>query len=173
MTNVLILYGSVDGHTKKIAETIKDNLDDKNIVSIFPINDAPANINKFDKVLIASSIRYGKILPVARSFVQENYKILNNKKSAFININLTARKAWKDTPETNAYTRKFLQKTPLKPKITWVFAWKLDYSLYWPFDSFMIKFIMKITWWPTTTPEPIEYTNWEKVKEFAREFDKL
>lgn len=173
MTKVLILYSSIDGHTKKIVETIKENLDSKNIISLSTINNAPENIENFDKILIASSIRYWKILPVARKFVQENHQILNTKKTAFVNINLTARKTWKDTPETNAYTKKFLLKTPLKPKLTWVFAWKLDYSLYGPLDTLMIKLIMKITWWPTKTPEPIEYTNWEKVKEFARDFDTL
>ncbi|MDD3645864.1 MAG: menaquinone-dependent protoporphyrinogen IX dehydrogenase [Candidatus Gracilibacteria bacterium] len=173
MTKVLILYSSIDGHTKKIVETIKENLDSKNIISLSTINNAPENIENFDKILIASSIRYGKILPVARKFVQENHQILNTKKTAFVNINLTARKTGKDTPETNAYTKKFLLKTPLKPKLTGVFAGKLDYSLYGPLDTLMIKLIMKITGGPTKTPEPIEYTNWEKVKEFARDFDTL
>lgn len=173
--NILIIYDTVDWHTKKIVEFVKKELSInwKNSISVYLGNEYPSDFTKFDKILIASSIRYGKILPSINKLVQQNYDVLNKMKTGFININLSARKEWKDTPETNIYTKKFFKKSLLKPKIIWVFAGKLDYSLYWFFDTIMIKLIMKITWWPTKTLEAIEYTNWEKLKEFTKKFNEL
>ena len=48
-----------------------------------------------------------------------------------------------------------------------VFAGKLDYQKY-PFtDRLMIQLIMWMTKGPTNSKTKIEYTDWDKVKEFA------
>lgn len=93
--------------------------------------------------------------------------------SAFFGVNLTARKKGKDTPETNVYVRKFLAKTPWRPTITSVFAGALCYPQYNWFDRIMIQFIMKITGGETNINKEIEYTDWQKVEYFAREFNAL
>ena len=41
-----------------------------------------------------------------------------------------ARKSGKDTPETNPYIKKFLNKTKWKPDMLGVFAGKVDYPSY-------------------------------------------
>ncbi len=167
----LILYATVDWHAKKVADFCWKSL--WKSFEIFLVDDFSENLENYEKILIISSIRYWKFHKNLRNFIDNNFSILNNKKTSFISINLVARKPEKNTPETNIYTKKFFNKTPFKPKKIWVFGWVLDYSKYWFFDRMMIKFIMKITKWPTTTKEPIEYTDWEKVKDFCEEFDKM
>jgi menaquinone-dependent protoporphyrinogen oxidase len=54
-----------------------------------------------------------------------------------------------------------------------VFAGKLDYKKYSFFDRKMIQLIMWMTKGPTNTDAEIEYTNWEKVNEFAIELVNL
>ena len=167
----IIIYATVDWHAKKVAEFCKKNF--KKNFEIFFVDDFLWDLENYEKILIISSIRYGKFHKNIRNFIKENYKILNNKKSWFISINLVARKAEKNTVETNIYTKKFFKKNPFKPKKIWVFGWVLDYSKYWFFDRIMIKFIMKLTKWPTSTKEAIDYTNWEKLKIFCEDFDKI
>lgn len=57
---------------------------------------------------------------VLDKFITQHLSQLNSMPSAFFGVNLTARKAEKSTPETNAYMRKFLDKTPWKPRLTGV-----------------------------------------------------
>ena len=52
-----------------------------------------------------------------------------------------------------------------------MFAGKLDYSKYNFFNKNIIRFIMWITKGPTSTDTVIEFTDWNKVKQFAKNID--
>lgn len=80
------------------------------------------NLSAYNKVLVGASIRYGYFNKALDKFITRHLVQLNSMPSAFFGVNLTARKAEKNTPETNAYMRKFLDKTPWKPTLTGVFA---------------------------------------------------
>lgn len=174
MSKILIIYSTIDWHTKKISDFLKNNLNDRNlqteVVSIF--NWFP-DIKDYEKIIIASSIRYWHYHKKIKDFINENFEELNQKKTAFIWVNLVARKPNKNTSKTNVYTRKFLIKSPWNPTITHVCAWCLDYSKYVWYDKLMIQLIMKITWWPTSWDKPIEYTNWNELKVFSDKFCEL
>lgn len=168
---VIIIYSSVDGQTKKICNHIKDILHTKNhLVDIFNINNFNEKVEDFDSVLLASSIRYGKHNEDIEKFINENTKVLNSKKAAFISINLVARKIEKSKPDTNPYVIKFLQSISWKPKLVAVFAGTLNYKMYSFKDRILIKLIMLITKGPVNTKTNIEYTNWNEVDKFAEDF---
>ena len=99
--------------------------------------------------------------------INTNKKQLDSIKTAFFSVNLVARKSEKNTPKTNPYVVKFFKTIDWTPTIVEVFAGKLDYKKYPFFDRIMIQFIMWMTKGPTNTSAEIEYTNWEKVTEFA------
>ena len=94
-------------------------------------------------------------------------------KTAFFSVNLVARKSNKSTPSTNPYVIKFFKTIDWTPTIVEVFAGKLDYKKYSFFDRIMIQFIMWMTKGPTNTSEEIEYTNWNKVKEFGMQLSDM
>lgn len=83
------------------------------------------------------------------------------------------RAASQNTPQTNVYTRKFLQRIQWQPTQSAVFAGALLYPRYGWFDRMMIRLIMKITGGETDTSKEVEYTDWDKVAAFAREFNLL
>lgn len=83
-------------------------------------------------------------------------------------MNVVARKAEKNTPETNPYLKKFLKQISWKPKVLAVFAGKIDYQKYGVLDRFMIRLIMWMTKGPTDPKTNIEFTNWEQVEDFGR-----
>ncbi|OOF71379.1 menaquinone-dependent protoporphyrinogen IX dehydrogenase [Rodentibacter caecimuris] len=161
---ILILYSSIDGQTKKIAQFIAENLEGKvQLQSLM----SSLDLSEFDLIIIGASIRYGHFDRDLYKFIEKQTALLNSKNAVFFAVNLTARKAGKDTPETNVYTRKFLQRIQWKPKLVGVFAGALFYPRYKWFDRIMIRFIMKVTGGETDPTKEIEYTDWEKVKAFC------
>ncbi|QSA18965.1 menaquinone-dependent protoporphyrinogen IX dehydrogenase, partial [Vibrio furnissii] len=79
----------------------------------------------------------------------------------------------KDTPEGSVYIQTFLKKSPWQPALIGVFAGALYYPRYRFFDKMMIRFIMSMTGGETDTTKEVEYTNWEKVSQFALKFKKM
>ena len=167
-TKIGILYSTVDGQTLKICNVLKEVLVEKgNIVELFLIEDFDKKVTDFDKFIIGANIRYGKHNPKIIEFINHNKSALDKIENGFFSVNLVARKLEKANPETNPYFIKFLQTINWIPKSSAVFAGKLDYQKY-PFtDRLMIQLIMWMTKGPTNSQTKIEYTDWEKVKEFA------
>ena len=89
-------------------------------------------------------------------------------KTAFFSVNLVARKPEKNRPDTNPYVIKFFKSIDWQPTLVEVFAGMLDYKKYPFFDRIMIQFIMWMTKGPTNSDAKIEYTDWDKVKEFGK-----
>ncbi|MEG9490929.1 menaquinone-dependent protoporphyrinogen IX dehydrogenase [Mannheimia indoligenes] len=169
----LILYFTTDGQTKKIAERLADSI--THDVELISLKDQAVDfgekIANADQIVIGASIRYGHFNPLVYQFVEQHYVVLNQKKTAFYGVNLTARKENRNTPETNTYIRKFLAKIKWQPTQVEVFAGALFYPRYNLFDRVMIRFIMKITKGETDTSKEYEYTDWQKVESFGEKLN--
>ena len=170
----LIIYSTTDGQTKKICEMIKENLPSGNKFQLISLDEAlHFNLEKCEKIIIGASIRYGRHNKKLIDFIIKNKNILNLKKTAFFSVNVVARKKEKSTPETNPYVLKFLKKTNWKPNKLSVFAGKVDYPNYNFINKIVIRFIMMITKGPTDINNSYEFTNWENVRKFAKELEKM
>ena len=170
----LIIYSSTDGQTKKICETIKENLPSGNKFKLISLDEALYfNLENCEKIIIGASIRYGRHNKKVLDFIIKNKNILDLKKTAFFSVNVVARKEEKSTPETNPYVLNFLKKTNWKPNKLSVFAGKVDYPNYNFINKIVIRFIMMITKGPTDINNSYEFTNWENVRKFAKELEKM
>lgn len=171
MAKFLLLYSSVNGHTQKISYKLQEVIEQQgHQVSVVSISEAAIpDLSSFDKIVIGSSIHYGKHHPLILDFIKRHKAELDSKPNAFFSVNIVARKPEKNTPATNPYFRKFLKRSPWQPKQTAVFAGKLDYPSYGPFDRFMIRLIMWITKGPTDPSSVIEFTNWAEVERFGQQ----
>lgn len=175
MSKIIIIYATVDGQTFKISNAIAEVLRAAqhfvDLVMIDHLNES--QVVGYDKIIVASSIRYGKHNAKIIDFIQRNFSLLNAKKTAFVSVNLVARKAEKSSASTNPYVVKFLHKIAWKPSLVAVFAGRIDYKLYSLSDRLLIKLIMLITKGPMRSKHPIEYTNWNEVHLFAQRFAQL
>jgi len=170
MESTLIIYSSTDGQTKNICSRIGEFLSNDIPAKIISLSDATKNdIEKYDRVIIGASIRYGKHRKELFEFIERNLDELTKKENAFFSVNVVARKSEKNTPETNPYMQKFLLKTSWVPQRLAVFAGKIDYPKYNFFDKQMIRFIMWVTKGPTNIKNTYEFTDWNKVDSFAKE----
>lgn len=170
----LILFSSRDGQTREIAFYIANQLKEERECDVFNIElIQEIDWAQYDRVLIGASIRYGHFQPSVGKFVKRHLKALQQRATGFYSVNLTARKPEKRTPQTNAYTRKFLLESPWEPGCCAVFAGALRYPRYGFFDRIMIQLIMRMTKGETDTSKEVEYTDWQQVARFAHEFAEL
>ena len=169
MKKSLITYSTVDGQTKEICEKISE-LSNNSFIDILPINKV-GNIDAYEKVVIGASIRYGNYRKDVFQFINKNIEKLELKENAFFSVNVVARKKEKNSPETNPYVIKFLDKIDWVPKKIGVFAGKIDYPSYKFFDKYAIKFIMWMANGPTDTSKTFEFTDWKKVEEFTKDLN--
>lgn len=174
MANILLLYSSVYGHTLKIAEFIRDEAAlHGHRVDVRPLAQGATDATSYDAIVVGSSIRHGKHHAEVVDFVRTNRDLLERVPSAFFSVSLVARKPQKNTPQTNQYVRDFLAKSPWQPRLVGVFGGVLDYQRYGLFDRYAIRFIMMLTKGPTDLHTNVEFTDWEKVRAFARDLSAL
>jgi menaquinone-dependent protoporphyrinogen oxidase len=165
MKKSLLIYSTVDGQTEAICRRMASCAKNTS-VDVMSISNV-RNLDDYKTIIIGASIRYGKYRNEVYNFINENSLLLESKKNAFFSVNVVARKPEKNTPDTNPYVIKFLEKINWKPKNIEVFAGKIDYPKYKFIDKYAIKFIMWITKGPTDTSQSYEFTDWNKVETFA------
>ena len=170
MSNILILYSTTDGHTLTICKRIENYLKQKSKVSLIPLTECTKkDLDNSNTIIIGASIRYGKHNPLVYEFVKVNRDELEKKSTAFFTVNVVARKKKKNQPDTNPYMKKFLELSGWQPDKLAVFAGRIDYPSYRFLDRLIIRFIMLITKGPTDTSQTYEFTDWNKVANFAKE----
>ena len=170
MEKILIVYSTTDGQTKKICEKIIKTGKKKQSIDILSIDDVgDLSIGEYRKIIIGASIRYGKHNPLIYEFIKSNKAELEKRFTAFFTVNVVARKKEKNQPETNPYMKKFLELSGWQPDKLAVFAGRIDYPKYRFLDRLIIRFIMLITKGPTDTSQTYEFTDWNKVANFAKE----
>lgn len=166
MSNILIIYSTVHGQTRKICDYMEEKLTAAGeVVTLASLEDKP-DISGFDKVFIGASIRHGKHRPELYQFVAANKAALDSKPNGFFSVSLVARKPGKNTPDTNMYMQAFLKQSDWQPKELEVFGGNLDYQFYGPMDRNIIRFIMWLTKGPTDPNTKVEYTDWAKVDNY-------
>jgi len=169
MAAILIVYSTVDGHTRKICERLAQRIDASGhrstLVAIEDVREL--ELAACDKVVVGASIRYGRHRRSVFEFAKANAQLLDRKRNAFFSVNVVARKPQRDQPQTNPYVRQFVLHSRWQPKVLDVFAGKLDYPRYGLVDRLVIRFIMWITRGPTDPTAVVEFTDWQRVDAFA------
>ncbi|GLP97691.1 menaquinone-dependent protoporphyrinogen IX dehydrogenase [Paraferrimonas sedimenticola] len=170
MSRIAILISTTDGHTRTIGERIANaQRAAGHQVDVLDLT-VDAQLQDYDRVLVGASIRYGKFQPTLFEFVKAQQQVLESKDSGFFGVNVVARKPEKNRVETNPYMQKLLEAIDWQPTHIEVFAGRIDYPKYSFFDRTMIRFIMWITKGPTDITQSYEFTDWQRVDDFAQSF---
>ena len=173
-SKLLILYSTVDGHTKYICEYMSEKLNKDKEITISSLEESDKfNLSDFSEIVLGASVRYGYHRKNVYEFINTNKETLEKKKTAFFSLNLTARKPEKNTPETNPYIIKFLKKVQWEPTIKGVFAGRLDYPSLDCANKLAILFIMVITNGPKDISQVYELTDFKKVDELIESVSKF
>ncbi len=170
MATFLLAYASVDGQTRRIMNVLAEELVGLGHQIRYVDMEAGElpHWQGVDQVVVGAAVRYGDHRPALYRFVERHQGELAKRESCFFSVNLTARKANRNTPQTSRYVQKFQQKSPWQPGRLAVFAGALQWHRYGPFDKAMIRFIMWLTKGPTDTGQNVDFTDWQQVRNLAR-----
>ena len=171
--DILILYGSLEGQTKKIAERMADIIRNKgHQVTIQSGKHLPANfsVNNFDAAILGGSIHMEKYPAYLKAFVTAHCDWLNNVPSALFTVCMAVHSQHEKSRESaKHYSEKFIAQTGWHPKFSATFAGALKYTEYNFVTRFIMKMISKREGASTDTSRNHEYTDWESVDRFAEE----
>lgn len=174
MSTFLVLYGTGEGQTAKVASRVADSIEDRgHDVRSVDVGNVPEDfsLTSFDAVVVGSSIHVGKHNERVRDFVKQNRDGLALRPTAFFQLSLSSAV---DDPERRAeaaeYVDTLLEEVDWHPDRIALFGGALRYSKYGFLKRLMMKRIARDATGDVDTSRDYEYTDWEEVEAFAKDF---
>lgn len=173
---VLLVYASTHGHTVKIAERLAAAVRaDGAEVDLRAVADAAeANPLDYDGAIVAGSLHQGRHQAELEDWVKHHHLALADRPSAFVSVSLTAAE---DSDEARVATRDciddFLDDTGWTPTRMLAVAGALQYREYDVFTRVLMRLMMSQGGHPTDISQDHEYTDWDALARFGRDFARL
>jgi menaquinone-dependent protoporphyrinogen oxidase len=167
---ILIVYSSHDGQTELIARRLGESARAAGaLVDVCKVsNCAGALVGRYDGVIIAASIRFGKHSRAIRRFVRDHVA-RSSHRSAFVSVSGSSASA-SGTSEARRYVAEFLAGTGWSPDATLLAAGAIKFTRYNPLLRMVMKRIAIKGGLPADTHRDYEYTDWRAVERFAADF---
>jgi menaquinone-dependent protoporphyrinogen oxidase len=178
MAHALVLYASTHGHTAKVAARIADGLRAEGVENV-DVRDAATDAatldpRKYDAVIAGGSLHASHHQEELVGWVKSHRAALADRPSAFFSVSLTAAD---DTDEAREATQRciddFLAETEWTPARSVAVAGALQYREYNVFTRTLMRLMMRRGGHPTDTSHDYDYTDWEAVERFGRDFAAL
>jgi menaquinone-dependent protoporphyrinogen oxidase len=175
MANFLVVYGTSDGHTAKIARSIGDTLRTLGEeVDIVEARTTSAHPGEYSAVIVAASVHAGGYQRSVRSWVRAHAKALGERPTAFVSVCLgVLQKDAGVQREVAAIIDRFVKDTGWTPTTTKTVAGALLYTRYNWIKRFVMKRIVQKAGGDTDTSRDYEYTDWNDLRTFAEWFGRL
>jgi menaquinone-dependent protoporphyrinogen oxidase len=175
MTRILVVYGTTDGHTAKVADAIADTLRSGGaVVDVHQIGRTRCPPDGYDGVVVASPVRGGRYLKPVRRWVQAHAATLNSRPTGFVSVclGILQHDAAVDR-ELKTIVDRFLGETGWQPAVVKQVAGALPYTRYNWFIRRVMKRIAAKAGGDTDTARDYEYTDWRDLRDFAAHFGGL
>ncbi|HZR40206.1 MAG TPA: menaquinone-dependent protoporphyrinogen IX dehydrogenase [Ktedonobacteraceae bacterium] len=174
MNKIMILYGSSEGQTAKIANHIARVIRDKgySVDAIDGISlPAHFSLEPYTAAIIGASMHAGGYQKYIQKFVMCHHEALERIPTAFFSVSLT--EAYPNSEEKvqlDDLIAAFQQETGWHPRNVASFAGALAYSKYGFLKRLLMKRIAQQAGGETDTSHDYEYTDWAAVTRFAENF---
>lgn len=175
MDRLLILYGTTDGQTRKIAAAIADELracgDEVDLVNAKQRH-PPTVLDDYAAVIVAASVHAGGYQRSVRRWVRTHRDALASRPTAFVSVCLGVLEHNPATDrELDRILKKFFDLTGWRPAATKIVAGALPFTKYgWLKRRVMRRIAAKQLGSDIDTRRDYEYTDWNDVRAFARAF---
>jgi menaquinone-dependent protoporphyrinogen oxidase len=177
MSRVLILYGTTDGHTKKIAAALTGVLTWEGCrVDTVDAKRASPDVAPqwYDGVIVAASIHVGGYQRPVKRWISRHASQLNRVPSAFISVCLGVLEPTdRAQREVRAIRDRFLERSGWQPAVRETVAGALTYTKYGWLKKWVMRRIVAKAGGDTDTTRDFEYTDWDQVRAIARELAHL
>lgn len=172
--NVLIIYGTTEGQTRKIAGFMADRVRERgNDVTLIDSTDLPKrfDIGSFDVIMAAGSVHQGHHQASLFQFVRDHLKDLQDKPTAFVSVSLSmASEDDADRRDAAECADRFLDVAGWTPTVTHLVAGALRYTRYDFFKGWILKTIASAKGASTDTSKDHEFTDWQDLDAFVDAF---
>jgi menaquinone-dependent protoporphyrinogen oxidase len=172
MSRILVVFGTTEVHTEKVASALADEMRARGatVVVCEPrlADPQPAG---FDGVIVAASVHAGKFQPAVTRWVQAHTEALNAMPCAFVPVSLgILQREPRVQAEVKAIVERFLRGAGWQPARTLGVAGALLYTRYWWLKRWMMRRIAAKAGGDTDTTRDYVYTDWSALRAFAAEF---
>ena len=172
MSRILVIYGTTEGQTAKVARYLGDTLRTAGAsADVVDARTATPSPDSYDAVIVAASVHARGYQASVRRWVHAHAQVLNVKPTAFVSVCLgVLQPEPKVQRDLAAIVDRFLTSTGWRPAITKQVAGALAYSRYnWLKRWAMVRIVRKAGG-DTDTSRDYEYTDWADVRRFAGDF---
>ena len=171
---ILLVYGTTEGHTRKVASFIAEHLSGRgHTVVMTDASEVPASleVSRFDAVLIAASVHVGHYQAAVTHFVAQHRAAMDARPNAFVSVSLSAAS---DEPDDVQGLRQcvegFIADTGWTPRQIHHAAGAFRYTAYDFFKRWALRYIAYRKGAPTDTRRDHELTDWDELARFADAF---
>ncbi len=172
MTRILILYGTTDGQTAKVARFIGDELLALGAnVDLFDAATANPDPRVYDGVIVAASVHGGKYQRSVVRWARTHAVALCGLPSAFVSVCLAVLQT--DVAvirELDAIVHRFEAATGWEPERVKLVAGALRYTRYGWLKRLIMRRIARKAGGDTDTSRDHEYTDWKDLRSLAASF---
>ena len=174
MKSVLVVYGTTEGQTRKIAEFIAAAMNERGVV-VEVVDSASVRAALVQPVhaavVVCGSLHHGRYRASLLRFVKENLAWLANVPAALVTVSLTAaRNDDQSRDELRASEEAFCRKTGWTPAMSRHVAGALRYTDYSFFNRLMVRAIANRQGGDTDASHDHEYTDWNGLTDFVETF---
>ncbi|MBB3146846.1 menaquinone-dependent protoporphyrinogen oxidase [Phyllobacterium trifolii] len=168
--NFLVLYSTIEGQTRKIAEAVASHLETQgHMVMLTDANQVGfADPGTSDGAILCAPVHIGRYPSPFVHYVHDWGTVLNDMPSAFISVSLSIASAdEEEKTEARDYPVRLADETGWKPRFVLHCAGALKYTEYDFFKRWMLKRIASAEGGPIDTKHDHELTNWTEIKRFV------
>ena len=172
MARILVIYGTTEGHTEQIATAIDNALTasgfDVHTIQAGTLDPRPAD---YDGIIVSASVHGGRYQkPVAR-WIRAHANELQQKPSAFVSASLgVLQRDPKVDAALDAIIHRFIDPLGWQPTVIKPVAGALLYSKYNLLKRWIMKRIAAQAGGGTDTSRDYDYTDWDDLQAFAKDF---
>jgi menaquinone-dependent protoporphyrinogen oxidase len=175
MSRILVLYGTTDGHTAKVAAKVGQVLRTLGAdVDVVEAGTTDAQPEKYTGVIVAASVHARGYQPAVLRWVRRHAEALEGRPSAFLSVSLGVLQQDPGVQqELENIVNEFLHTTGWQPAMTQNVAGALLYTKYNWIKRWVMKRIVRKAGGDTDTSRDYEYTNWADLRAFADRFNRI
>ncbi len=174
MKPVLIVYGTTEGHTRKIAEFMARRMGEHG-KDVDLIDSAAPEASQVPLIyagaVIGGSVHHQRHQTALVHFVKENLSWLKEIPTAFFSVNLAMLHHDEESrAEAKLAVDAFLEETGLKPALVRLIPGALKYTRYDFFKRALLRYLVKPGGIDAHAAGDAEFTDWDDVRRFVDEY---
>jgi menaquinone-dependent protoporphyrinogen oxidase len=168
---VLVVYHTVEGHSRVIAERLADAIRAGGFVAeLYSVERAPRTLEGYTAVAVGGSVHVGKHHKNLIAYIRGHQAELSNLPTALFSVSLTAAQHDEASQaQAASYVSDLATATNWEPDIVGVFGGALLYTQYGFIKRRVMKMIAGKQGGDTDTKRDYDYTDWAAVDHFGED----